>query len=214
MFQRQAGNRTAPLRELSIGGLRTPLSQTRVFTILETFGCQQLTRLDLFDLGDDRSPSRTLSQIASTFPTLESLTLLSDKYLCGWPGELVSHTLFLRWIAQRGETDTTFTRENDCIRSLQRLSSLRFLCWNNVAGWEPRGGNLDALPSDLRNTWLFNTADPLAVKLSSLQEIKFAAIWTSFCNSCIIARYPKPSIHVVESSLDFLNLDWLARQDI
>jgi hypothetical protein len=93
VFQ-QAGN-IAPLTELSVGSLRTPLTPTHVSIILETFGCQQLTRLDLFDVGDDPPPSQTLSQIASTFPTLKSLTLLSDEHLGSWPGDLVSNHPFI-----------------------------------------------------------------------------------------------------------------------
>lgn len=216
MFQ-QAGN-IAPLIELSIGSLRTPLSPAHVSTILEIFGCQDLTRLDLFDVGDDVSPSQTLSQIAATFPTLESITLLSDEGLGGWPGDLVSNTLStdpgeIEMIARRGETDTTFARQKDCVRSLQSLSSLRYLCWNNLYGWE-RQANLDALPSHDRDEWLYNTADPLGLGISSLQEIKFAVTWTRFCRSCIFTRPPNPSTRIVDSSLDFLYPDWLDNQRI
>lgn len=80
-------------------------------------------------------------------------------------------------------------------------------------GWEPKG-NLDVLPAEDRDKWLYNTADPLALRLSSLQEIKFAATWTRFCMSCIITRFPTASIEVVKSSLDFLNPDWLVNQKI
>ena len=113
-----------------------------------------------------------------------------------------------------GETDPTFARQSDCIKALQRLSSLRYLCWNNVHGWEPKA-DLDKQTRsvDDRNTWLFNTADPLALNIPSLQEIKFAAIWTSFCQSCIIKRSP-PSIVLVEGSLDFLHPNWLVNQNI
>ena len=214
MFQ-QAGN-VAPLTELSVGSLRSPLSPAHVSIILEIFGCQQLTRLDLFHVGDDSSPSQTLSQIGSTFPTLKSLTLLSDEYLGGWSDNLVS-TILVEWrgMPLRGETDRIFARQNDCVQALQSLSSLRYLCWNNVHGWEPKA-DLDAQTQTVnhRNTWLLNTADLLAIHLSSLQEIKFAATWTRFCHSCIITRFPKPSIDIVEGSLDFLNPNWLVNQKI
>jgi len=193
-----------------------PLSPTHVSTILETFGCQQLTRLDLFDVGYDPPPSQTLSQIVSTFPTLKSLTLLSDEHLGSWPGHLVSihPSIESPWRdAWRGETDRIFARQNDCVRTLQSLSSLRYLCWNNIYEWEPRA-DLDVQTVDDRNTWLYNTADPLALSIPSLQEIKFVDVWTRFCKSCIITRFPKPSIEIVEGSLDFLYPNWLVNQHI
>jgi hypothetical protein len=202
-----------------MGSLRSPLTPTHVSAILQTFGCQQLSRLDLFDVGNDPPPSRTLSQIASTFPTLESLTLLSDEHLGSWPGSLVSNIPPIsdpggvEWIAQRGETDPIFARQHDCVQSLQSLSSLRYLCWNNVDRWEHKG-DLDALEANERDDWLFGTVDPLAVPLSTLQEIKFAGTWIRFCKSCIITRMPIPSTKIVESSLDFLSPDWLVKQDI
>jgi hypothetical protein len=116
-------------------------------------------------------------------------------------------------IARRGETDPTFARQNDCVQALKSLSSLRYLCWNNVHDLEPKT-DLNALPIEDRDTWLLRTADPLAIHLSSLQEIKFAATWTRFCMSCIITRSPKASIDIVEGSLDFLNPDWRIHQNI